>query len=254
MLRLPGVQVTTVCDVDAGRVKAAAAAIETVAKKSDHPAPKPVGDFRRILDDKAVDVLIVRHVQPLARPGRDPGVRGRQARLRREAVQPQPARGRAAGRGRPQAQAARADGQPAAQLRRRSSRRSSRSASGAIGRAYFAQSWYINNRPPIGHGKPADPPEGLDYDLWQGPAPRRPFHDNYLHYNWHWFWHWGNGELGNNGVHMIDLCRWGLGVDYPIARHLRPAAATASRTTRRRPTRTSSASIRRAEDDHLGRA
>jgi predicted dehydrogenase len=86
---------------------------------------------------------------------------------------------------------------------------------GEIGRAYFAQSWYTNNRGSIGRGKPGPMPEGLDYALWQGPAPKRPFQTTYLHYNWHWFWHWGNGELGNNGVHMIDLCRWGLGVDYP---------------------------------------
>ncbi len=86
---------------------------------------------------------------------------------------------------------------------------------GAIGRAYLAQSWYLNNRGTIGRGKEAPVPAALDYDLWQGPAPHRPFHTNYLHYNWHWFWHWGNGELGNNGIHMLDLCRWGLGVDFP---------------------------------------
>ncbi|MCI0641829.1 MAG: Gfo/Idh/MocA family oxidoreductase, partial [Gemmataceae bacterium] len=87
---------------------------------------------------------------------------------------------------------------------------------GVIGRVYFAQAWYTNNRPSIGRGKEGPPPKSLDYDLWQGPAPRRPYRSNYLHYNWHWFWHWGNGELGNNGVHSIDLCRWGLGVNYPI--------------------------------------
>ena len=88
---------------------------------------------------------------------------------------------------------------------------------GVIGRVYFAQSWYTNNRPSIGTGAATPMPAGLDYALWQGPAPARPFKSNYLHYNWHWFWAWGNGELGNNGVHTIDLCRWGLGVDFPTA-------------------------------------
>ena len=73
----------------------------------------------------------------------------------------------------------------------------------------------------IGHGKQADPPAWLDYNLWQGPAPEQPFRDNVVHYNWHFFWHWGNGEVGNNGVHTVDLCRWALGVGLSHARDRR---------------------------------
>jgi predicted dehydrogenase len=86
---------------------------------------------------------------------------------------------------------------------------------GIIGRVYFARGWYVNNRKSIGKGKIIAPPAHLNFDLWQGPAPRREFKDNLVHYNWHWNWHWGTGEALNNGTHELDVIRWGLGVDFP---------------------------------------
>ncbi|HEY0273363.1 MAG TPA: Gfo/Idh/MocA family oxidoreductase [Chitinophaga sp.] len=86
---------------------------------------------------------------------------------------------------------------------------------GIIGRPYYAKTWYTNNRASIGTGQAAPVPSWLNYDLWQGPAPRQPYKDNILHYNWHWFWNWGTGEAGNNAIHVVDLARWGLGVDFP---------------------------------------
>jgi predicted dehydrogenase len=86
---------------------------------------------------------------------------------------------------------------------------------GIIGRVYFARGWYANNRESIGVGKEAPVPDALDYELWQGPAPRTPYRDNIHPYDWHWFRHWGTGEALNNGSHELDVMRWGLGVDYP---------------------------------------
>jgi predicted dehydrogenase len=87
--------------------------------------------------------------------------------------------------------------------------------SGAIGRPYLAKAWYSNVRKSIGTGKEVPVPEQLDWDLWQGPAPRRPYKDNVQPYNWHWFRNYGTGETLNNGTHEVDVCRWALGVDYP---------------------------------------
>jgi predicted dehydrogenase len=86
---------------------------------------------------------------------------------------------------------------------------------GLIGRAYFAKAWYANTRKSIGVGKEVPVPSTLDWELWQGPAPRAPYKDNLQPYNWHWFRTYGTGETLNNGTHEVDVCRWALGVDYP---------------------------------------
>jgi len=86
---------------------------------------------------------------------------------------------------------------------------------GLIGRPYYAKAWYSNVRKSIGIGKEAPVPPQLDWDLWQGPAPRQPYRDNVHPYNWHWFRIYGTGETLNNGTHEVDVCRWALGVDYP---------------------------------------
>jgi predicted dehydrogenase len=86
---------------------------------------------------------------------------------------------------------------------------------GLIGEPYYAKAWYSNTRKSIGTGREVAVPPQLDWDLWQGPAPRRPYKDNLHPYNWHWFKIYGTGESLNNGTHEVDVCRWALGVDYP---------------------------------------
>jgi predicted dehydrogenase len=87
---------------------------------------------------------------------------------------------------------------------------------GIIGKPYYGKAWYSNARGPIGMGQQVPVPEWLNWELWQGPAPRREYQDIWVHYNWHWFWEYGTGEVNNNGLHELDICRWALGVDYPV--------------------------------------
>ncbi|NQU53759.1 MAG: Gfo/Idh/MocA family oxidoreductase [Bacteroidetes bacterium] len=86
---------------------------------------------------------------------------------------------------------------------------------GYIGRVYMARGLVFRWRGDIGNKGFSPVPEGVDYDLWTGPAPMRPFTENLVHYNWHWHWDYGNGDVGNQGIHETDLCMWGLDVGLP---------------------------------------
>src|SRR5262249_36542848 len=87
--------------------------------------------------------------------------------------------------------------------------------SGTLGEIYLARGLCFKHRETIGRA-PAEPvPHGVDYDLWTGPAPLKPFSRNRFHYNWHWLWDTGGGDLGNQGIHQLDAARWGLGVTFP---------------------------------------
>lgn len=86
---------------------------------------------------------------------------------------------------------------------------------GYIGNVYMARGLVFRWRPSIGNKGFEPVPDGLNYDLWTGPAAKRPFTRNLVHYNWHWTFEYGNGDVGNQGIHETDLCMWGLGVGLP---------------------------------------
>src|SRR5215470_2463702 len=86
---------------------------------------------------------------------------------------------------------------------------------GTFGDIYVARGLCFKRRDTIGRAPVEAVPRGVDYDLWTGPAPVRPFTRNRFHYNWHWSWDTGNGDLGNQGIHQVDAARWGLGVGFP---------------------------------------
>ena len=86
---------------------------------------------------------------------------------------------------------------------------------GLIGDVYLSRGLCYKWRNTIGHTPEEPVPAGVHYDLWTGPAPLKPFTKNRFHYNWHWVWDTGNGDFGNQGIHELDVARWGLGGKYP---------------------------------------
>jgi predicted dehydrogenase len=208
--RVPNVEITYICDVDSRAIKKG---IDTVARNQSS-APKGEKDIRRMLEDPELDAVSIampdhwhtpaavlacaagKHVY-LEKPGSHNAAECAMvvaaARKHKRVVQlgnqrrtwPWVVEAIEGVRG------------------------------GEIGEVHFARCWYANRRDSIGYGKPAPVPDWLDYSLWQGPAPERPYKDNIIHYNWHWFWDWGTAELGGNGVHAIDLALWGMNLELP---------------------------------------
>ncbi len=213
----PGVVVKYLCDVDRQRAEAGAARL----KADKGQDPEPVEDYRRILDDPQVDVLICAAPNHWHAPATILGLNAGKHVYVEKPCSHNPWEGEM------MVAASRKAGKAVQMGTQRRSYPAFQQAmqklhDGAIGHVYLSRAWYNNLRPSIGRRQPATPPATLNYELWQGPAPRIPYHEYVLndkgsfHYHWHWLWHWGNGELGNNGVHALDICRWGLNAEYPI--------------------------------------
>ncbi|MBC7893133.1 MAG: Gfo/Idh/MocA family oxidoreductase, partial [Sphingobacteriaceae bacterium] len=208
--KLPNAEVAYICDVDETAMAKAIAVIEKATGKK----PKGIKDIRQLLAIKDLDALAIAAPDHWHAPAAIMACQAGKHVYVEKPCAHNPAEGEMLVDA---AQKYKRLVQMGSQRRSFSSLMDAMKSlrEGVIGRVYFAKGWYVNNRKPIGVGKVTPVPAGLDFDLWQGPAPRREFRDNLIHYNWHWFWHWGTGEALNNGTHEIDVMRWGLGVEYP---------------------------------------
>lgn len=207
---LPNISIAYACDPDP---RATAKTAADLRERQPEP-PRAVADFRVALEDPAVDALVIASPNHWHAPATILAcAAGKHVYVEKPASH-NPAEGEwmvaAARNTRRVVQVG---------VQRRSMPRVieaiQKVRDGQIGAVHYARTWYNNTRGSIGRGRPAPVPSWLDWELWQGPAPDRPYRDNQVHYNWHWFWHWGNGELGNNGIHALDLCLWALDVHYP---------------------------------------
>jgi predicted dehydrogenase len=211
LAKLENVEVKYLCDVDQKR---ASTFSKQFAEKVGKEA-QSVGDFRRILDDKDVDALICAAPNHWHGPATIVACKAGKHVYVEKPCSHNPQEGEW------MIEAAKKFNRCVQMGSQRRSSAGTQEAmeklhTGAIGSVHLARCYYNNLRASIGVGAEAAVPDGFDYDLWQGPAPHKPYRDNIIPYNWHWFWHWGGGELANNGVHGLDLCRWGVQGDYPI--------------------------------------
>jgi predicted dehydrogenase len=209
LLSLPDTEIVGLAEVDPSRLEAG---LKNVAAKQSAPC-RGVADFRQLLEDKSIDAIFIatpnfwhtpaailalqagKHVY-VEKPGSSNPA---EANL---LVAAQKKYGHLVQMGNQRRTWSR---EPIAELHK-----------GIIGKVRYARSFYYGGRGKIGQ-RQRSATEGLNVDLWQGPVANDPSRDirDYIHYDWHWLWHWGNGEMGNNGIHSLDVLRWGLQVRFP---------------------------------------
>jgi predicted dehydrogenase len=209
--QLPDVHISTFCEVDPRVVAAASAVVE----KSGRTAPKVETDLRRVLDDKSIDAIVVAAPDHWHAPatilacqaGKDVYVEKpashnlREGRLMVDAARRHRRIVQLGTQGRSRAHVI-----EAVEYAR----------SGRIGKVLAAKAWNVQLRDNIGHEADAPVPPGVDYEAWTGPAKLLPFNENRFHYKWHWHWNYGTGDIGNDGIHQIDIARWALDVGAPL--------------------------------------
>jgi len=208
--QLPNVQIAAVCDADENVIRKRVEEME----KRGIAKPASFVDVRKLLDDKSIDAISIatpNHWHSLmaiwaCQAGKDVYVEKPCSHNLWEGKQLVAASQRYSRMV-----------QHGTQIRSASAVREGiqKLHKGVIGEVYMARGLCFKWRNTIGRAAPQPVPEGVHYDLWTGPAPRHDFTPNRFHYNWHWFWYYGNGDLGNQGTHQVDVARWGLGLGFP---------------------------------------
>jgi predicted dehydrogenase len=214
ILPLENVEIAALVDPDGGRTEKAAATIfEKTGKR-----PKLEADMRRVFEDKEIDAVTIattNHWHTLSaiwamQAGKDVFVEKPVSHNIFEGIKLVEA-------------ARKYDRIAAGGTQRRWWGRFRKAVemmhAGAIGEIYQGNFFFAGRRDSIGFKEQKEPPGWLNWDVWLGPAPMQPYHENLVHYNWHWFWDFGNGELGNNGIHMVDVVRWAMQKELPVRVH-----------------------------------
>ncbi len=207
---LPDVNIACLCDVDSRVFDRAAKALE----EKNRAKPRYVSDLRRLLDDKSIDAVVIATPDHWHGPaailacnaGKDVYVEKPASHNFREGLL--------------MIEAARRNNRVVQVGTQSRSRNSTRRAieyvqSGKIGRVLMAKAWDVQLRENIGRKPDSPAPAEVDYDTWTGAALALPFNENRFHYKWHWNWNYGTGDMGNDGVHQLDIARWALGAGLP---------------------------------------
>lgn len=207
-LKADAFRLHTLCDCDTAKLD------EAVGHLKQDP-PKRAQDFRRVLDDKEVDAVVV------SAPDHWHATMLRMALEAGKHVYVEKPAAHSLSDGKAMLAAGAAHPNLAVQVgtQQRSGSHFMQARdfirAGGLGTVGFARAWITHTRGPVEVIPDGTPPDTMDYDLWVGPAPMKPYNENLTHYNWHWVKRFGTGEMGNWGAHWLDVARWFLEVEYP---------------------------------------